>query len=142
MLDCHVMPLWRMACAAAGKRPDINPFSMVERISRNWDMAVRRDDPGDRLVLTTDMPLEEIGESLDAILCEVRATLEDVPPGSYGRPQVNHVGQPVTAREVTSGGTWMVPRPGGALPAFAGMDSEMIAGLITEHGPEGSRHTG
>ena len=32
--------------------------------------------------------------------------------------------------------------PGGALPAFAGMDSEMIAGMIAEHGPEGSRHTG
>ena len=103
MLDCHVMPLWRMACAAAGERPDINPFSMVERISRKWDMAVRRDDPGDRLVLTTDMPLEEIGESLDAICCEVRATLEDVPPRSYGRLQVDDTGQPVTAREITSG---------------------------------------
>ena len=142
MLDRHVMPLWRTACAAAGKRPDINPFSMVERMSRNWDIAVRRDDPGDRLVLATDMQLEEIGEGLDAICCEARATLEDVPPGSYGRLQVEDAGQPVTAREITSGGTWMVPRRGGALPAFAGMDSEMIAGLIAEHGRDGSRYTG
>ena len=33
-------------------------------------------------------------------------------------------------------------RPGDALPAFAGMDSEMIAGLIAEYGPEGNRYTG
>ncbi len=142
MLDRHVMPLWRMACAAAGKRPDINPFSMVERMSRNWDMAVRRDDPGDRLVMTTDVALEEIGDDLDAIFCEVRVTLEDVPPESYGRLQVDDVGQPLLGREITSGGSWKAPRPGGALPAFAGMDSEMIAGLIAEYGPEGSRYTG
>ena len=142
MLDRHVMPLWRMACAAAGKRTDINPFSIVERMSRNWDIAVKRNDPRDRLDLTTDCTLEEVGNGLDAICFEVRTLLEDAPPVSYGRLQVNDAGSPVTSREILSGGTWMAPRPGGALPAFAGMDSEMIAGLIAEYGPEGSRYTG
>ena len=36
----------------------------------------------------------------------------------------------------------MEPVPGGAPPAFAGMNSEMIFGLTAKHGPEGSRYTG
>ncbi len=142
MLDRHVMPLWRIVCAAAGKRTDLNPFSIVERMSRNWDIAVRRNDPSDRLDLTTDFTLEEVGEGLDAVCFEVRTVLDDVPPVGYGRLQVDDADHPVTAREVSSGGTWMAPRPGGALPAFASMDSEMIAGLIAEYGLEGSRYTG
>ncbi len=142
MLDRHVMPLWRMVCAAAGKRPDINPFSMVERISRNWDAAARKDAPGDRLVTTTEVSLSEIGDSLDSMLFEVRRILDDIPPKSLGRLQVDESGQPVLDREITTGGRWKAPMPGGALPAFPGMDSEMIAGLIAEYGPEGSRYTG
>ena len=68
--------------------------------------------------------------------------LVDVPPVSYGRLQVDGAGHPVTARKISSGGIWMATKPGGALPAFAGIDSEMIAGLAAEHGPLGSRHTG
>ena len=71
-----------------------------------------------------------------------RLILRDVDPECYGRLQVDDSGQPVTDWEITNVGTWKAPRFGGALPAFPGMDSEMIAGLIAEYGPEGSRYTG
>ncbi|MDE0303422.1 MAG: hypothetical protein OXI87_00850 [Albidovulum sp.] len=142
MLDRHVMPLWRMACAAPGKETDLNPFSLLEDASFNWSVTVRRDSPGDQLMLTTEVSLEEIGEGLRKAMREARLVLRDVGPECYGRLQVDESGQPVTIREIANGGTWKAPMPGGALPAFAGMDSEMIAGLIAEYGPEGSRYTG
>ena len=142
MLDRHVMPLWRMACAVPGKRPDLNPFSLIERMSHNWDMAVRRNAADDRLVLTEELSLEEIGQGLFASLAEARLKLPDAPPESYGRLQVDGGGQPVVDREFSSGGTWKAPRRGGALPSFEEIDSEMIAGLIAEYGLDGSRHTG
>ena len=142
MLDRHVMPLWRMACAVPGKRPDLNPFSLVERMSRNWDLAVRRNAADDRLVLTDELSLEEIGAGLFASLEEARMKLQDAPPESYGRLEVDGNGHPAVDRGITSGGKWKAPRPGGALPSFEGIDSEMIAGLIAQYGLEGSRHTG
>ena len=142
MLDRHVMPLWRMACAAPGKETDLNPFSLIEDASFNWSVTVRRDNPGDQMTLTTEVSLEEIGEGLRKAMREARLILRDVDPECYGRLQVGDAGQPLLSREITNGGTWKAPRPGGALPAFAGMDSEMIAGLIAEYGPEGSRYTG
>ena len=48
----------------------------------------------------------------------------------------------MTGRESEKGGRWVAPHRGGALPAFEGIDGEMIAGLISEYGPDGSRHTG
>ncbi len=141
MLDRHVMPLWRMACAAPGKAPDLSPFSLIERASLNWSVTVRRDNPDDPMTLTTDISLEKIGTGLHLAMREARLTLPDVGPECYGRLQTGDAGQPVLSREITSGGSWKAPGPGGALPAFAGMDSEMIAGLIAEYGPEGSRYT-
>ena len=142
MLDRHVIPLWRMACGVPGKDLRRNPFSLVEDMSFNWSMAARKDDGADRLLLTAGISIERIDRELQFAMREARQVLQDVRPEHYGRLEVNDAGQPVTAREITSGGTWIAPMPGGALPAFAGMDSEMIAGLIAEHGPEGSRHTG
>lgn len=142
MLDRHVIPLWRMACGAPGKDTDLNPFSVIERISFNWSITVRRDDPADQLILTVDVPPEEIGRNLRNAMRDARLVLPDVPPEHYGRLQIDEGGQPVVARELTQGGVWKAPKPGGALPAFAGFDSEMIAGLIAEYGPEGSRYTG
>ena len=142
MLDRHVMPLWRMVCGAPGKETDLNPFSTIEHISYNWSMTVRRDDPADQLMLTIDVPLEEIGSGLRNAMREARLVLPDVQPEHYGRLQVDEAGNPVATREITPGGTWKAPVPGGALPAFAGADSEMIAGLIAEYGLEGSRYTG
>lgn len=142
MLDRHVMPLWRMACGAPGKETDLNPFSAIEDISFNWSRTVRRDDPADQLTLTADVPLEEIGRGLRNAMREARLVLPDVQPEHYGRLQVDEAGRPVAAREITPGGTWKAPELGGALPAIAGADSEMIAGLIAEYGPEGSRFTG
>ncbi len=92
----------------------------------------------DRLQLTAGISLERIDRELQLAMREARLVLQDVRPEHYGHLEVNDAGQPVTSREIKSGGTWIVPMPGGALPGFAGMDSEMIA----EHGPEGSRHTG
>ena len=142
MLDRHVMPLWRMACGAPGKDADLNPFSVIERISFNWSMTVGRNDPSDWLVLTVDVPLEEIGNGLRDAMQDARLVLPDVQPEHYGRLQIDEGGRPVVAREITQSGAWKAPKPGGALPAFAGVDSEMIAGLIAEYGPEGSRYTG
>ena len=48
----------------------------------------------------------------------------------------------MTCRKIVSGGNWVDPKVGGAMPSFAGTDSEMIAELIAEYGPEGSRYTG
>ena len=142
MLDRHVMPLWRMACGAPGKDTDLNPFSVIERISFNWSITARRNDPSDWLVLTVDVPLEEIGGDLRNAMRDARLVLPDVQPEHYGRLQIDEAGRPVVAREITQGGAWKAPEPGGALPAFADADSEMIAGLIAEYGPEGSRYTG
>ena len=103
---------------------------------------VRTDNPADQLALTAEVSLEKIGGGLRKAMREARLNLRDVGPECYGRLQVDEAGQPLLSREITSGGSWKAPGPGGALPAFAGMDSEMIAGLIAEYGPEGSRYTG
>ncbi|MCY3880170.1 MAG: hypothetical protein OXF74_13445 [Rhodobacteraceae bacterium] len=119
MLDRHVMPLWRMACAAPGKDTALNPFSLVEDASFNWSMTARRIDPGDRLDLTAEISLQEVGEGLRTAMREARLILRDVEPECYGRLQVDNSGQPLLNRETTSGGIWRVPQPGGSLPAFA-----------------------
>ena len=142
MLNRHVIPLWRMACGVPGKDVALNPFSVIERISFNWCRAVQKDDQVGKLLLTADVPLEEVGGGLRDAMDEARLVLSDVQPEHYGRLQVGEGGQPVVAREIAQGGVWKALKPGGVLPAFAGIDSEMIAGLIAEYGPEGSRCTG
>ncbi len=131
-----------MACAAPGKETDLNPFSLIEDASFSWSMMVRTDNPAGQLALTAEVSLEKIGGGLRKAMREARLNLRDVGPECYGRLQVDEAGQPLLSREFTSGGSWKAPGPGGALPAFAGMDCEMIAGLIAEYGPEGSRYTG
>ena len=84
MLDKHVLPLWRMACGARGKGPDFSPFSHIERISRNWYFAAQRADRIDRLVLTLDFSLQELGTDLRNSIDEALFTLNDVPPECYG----------------------------------------------------------
>lgn len=142
MLDRHVMPLWRMACAAPGKDTDLNPFSLIEDASFNWSRTVRRDDPADRLTMTAEVSLQEIGEGLRRAMREARLHLPDVRPEHYGRLQVDAEGRPVVNREIVAGERWKAPELGGALPTFDGIDSEMIAGLIAQCGLEGSRYTG
>ena len=142
MLDRHVMPLWRIACAAPGKDAGLNPFSLIEDAALNWSAAMRNDGPAGRPKLTTDISLAEVGAGLRRAMREARLILPELGPECYGRLQVDDSGQPLRGREPAAGGAWKPPMPGGALPAFAGMDSEMIAGLIAEHGLEGSRHTG
>ena len=89
-----------------------------------------------------EVPLRDnMADVIDSIL-QARLVLRYVEPGCCGRLEVDDAGQPVIGREFTSRGNWKAPGPGGALPAFAGMDSEMIAGLTAELGPEGSRCTG
>ena len=60
----------------------------------------------------------------------------------YRRLEVDDAGQPVVSREFKPPGICKAPGPGGALPAFVGMDSGMIAGLIGEYGPEGNQYRG
>ena len=142
MLDRHVMPLWRMACAAPGKDTDLNPFSLIEDASFNWSRTVRRDNPADRLTMTAELSLEEIGKGLRKAMREARLILPDIRPEHYGRLQIDAKGRPVVSREIVTGERWKAPELGGALPTFDGIDSEMIAGLIAQFGLEGSRYTG
>ena len=73
--------------------------------------------------------------------CELGLEQEFIEP-RVGRLHVAEPDQPALVRKITSGGNWRTPGPGGELPAFAGIDREMIAGLIAECRPEGSRYTG
>ena len=128
MLDCHVVPLWRMACAAPGKHSLVNPFSLIEDISRNWHFTSRRKDPGDDLLLTTETPLEEVWTNLNDRIHEARVALRSVEPECYGRLEVDTRKRPVLTREVTSGGHWVAPLLGGGMPSFEGIDREVTSG--------------
>ena len=139
MLDRHVIPLWRMACAVPGKDPDFSPFSVVEEASRNWHFAKGRDD--DRVEVVIDVSIDRMGPDLRNSFYEARSILREIDPSHYGRLQVDADGHAVASRHLVAGGTWITPRRGGALPSFEGIDSEMIAGLIEEYGREGSRYT-
>ncbi len=137
LLDRHVLPLWRMACAAPGKNTDVNPFSLIKAISYNWSMTVRSNDLEDPILLSMGMNLEGVGTGLRQAIREAQLCLPDVRPEHYGRLQFDQDGNPVTDRNIIPFGTWQAPRPGGALPTFEGTDSEMIAGLISEYGLQG-----
>ncbi|MCY4100702.1 MAG: hypothetical protein OXF46_07250 [Rhodobacteraceae bacterium] len=50
MLDRHVMPLWRMACAAGSKSIDFGPLALVERISFNYLLATTKNKNPSQLV--------------------------------------------------------------------------------------------
>ena len=141
MLDRFVMPLWRMACAAPGKDTRINPFSLIEQMSRNWSMAGRRESM-DELTLTTELSIGEVGVAVNLAFRETLTRLNDVPAEYFGRLEIYAGGEAVTGPDSVPGSTWMLPRMGGALPSFTGIDDEMTAGLIAEFGPEGSRFTG
>ncbi len=140
MLDQHVMPLWRLAGAAPGKDPIFSPLSLIEAISRNWHFA--RSQTQERVDLTISVSIEEFGPALLESIHMARVTLHRMRPEVSGRLQVDESGRPVVNRELVDGGRWITPRPGGALPSFDGIDSEMIAGLVAEYGPEGSNLTG
>ena len=139
MLDRHVIPLWRMACAVPGKQPALNPFSLIENISRNWNFAAGSGAPADGLLLTRELSLEEVGSGLNDSIHEARIVLRGVDPECFGRLEVDAQREPVLTRTVTSGGHWATPQPGGGMPSFEGVDSEMIARLIEEYGLEGSQ---
>jgi len=139
MLDRHVIPLWRIICAAPGKDSDFSPQSLLEEISRNWHFARARDEVS--YDATFDISLEEMGGGLRASIREARQVFDVLPENSYGRLQVASDGLAAVSRAVEPVGSWVAPLPGGCMPSFQGIDREMIAGLIAEYGPEGSRHT-
>ena len=99
------------------------------------------DDSDDRLLLTANSSLEVFGSGLQQTIGEARLALPDVLPEHYGKLQFGQTGRSITCRNIVEGGTRQAPRPGGALPAFGGIDSEMIAGLIDEYGFEGCDNT-
>lgn len=144
MLDRHVMPLWRMACAATGKSPLGAPLALIEAVSRNLPVAVARDMHEAQVLTTADLPDGEPTQGLRAAIDEAREILPRLPAACLGRLQLDGKGRAVTSREPVPMGedSWVSPEPGGALPAPAGTDDEMIANLIAEYGPEGSRYTG
>ena len=139
MLDRHVIPLWRIVCAAPGKDPDFSPQSLLEEISRNWHFARARDEASYHA--TFDISLEEMGTGFRASIREAHTVLDVLPEGRYGRLQIAADGLAEVSRADEPGGGWFAPQPGGCMPSFDGVDSEMIAGLIAEYGPEGSRYT-
>ena len=144
MLDRHVMPLWRMACAASGKFPDEGPLSLVELIARNRIPAFTRKTGQSRVITTVEMPEGEPTAGLRAAINEAREILPCLPGERLGKLQMNSAGRPVLDRKpVPVGqGSWVSPKWGGAMPSLEDIDREMIARLIAEYGPEGSRHTG
>ncbi len=138
LLDTHVMPLWRMACAAAGKFPNESPLSLVDLMSFNMRLAMVQDDTP--LVLTRDVPEARIAGGLTRSMQEARETLGRLTAAFMDRLQVDGDGLPVTEAGTVEAGRWIPPVRGGAMPSFAGMDGEMIEGLVAEYGVEGSRH--
>ncbi|MXW87452.1 MAG: hypothetical protein F4103_10025 [Boseongicola sp. SB0673_bin_14] len=144
MLDRHVMPLWRMACAASGKSPDEGPLSLVETIARNRVPAFTRATARSRVLTTVEMPDGEPVTGLRAAMDQAREILPHLPAENLGRLQLDSRGMPVLdPNPVPTGeGSWASPKLGGAMPSFEGMDGEMIENLIAEYGAEGSRHTG
>ena len=138
MLDRHVIPLWRIVCAAPGKDPEFSPLSLVEAIARNWHFArTRTAHPYEATFNISD---DDMAVSLRDSLNEARMILEELPAGHQGFLQVAANAQPVLSRDTERSGDWIAPSPGGCMPSFKGDDSEMIAGLIAEFGPDGSRH--
>ena len=144
MLDRHVMPLWRMACAASGKFPDEGPLSLVETIARNRIPAFTRKTGQSRVITTIEMPEGEPTAGLRAAIDEAREILPCLPGERLGKLRLDSAGQPVLDPEPvpTDQGSWVLPKWGGAMPSFENIDQEMIARLVAEYGPEGSRHTG
>ena len=111
MPDRHVMPLWRMACAAPGKDWDFSPFSLVENISRNRRFA---SDQSDKIrEFTFEIPLRDIMADVIGSIRQARLIPRNVEPDCHGRLEVDDAGQPVVSRDFTSRGTWKAPRPGG-----------------------------
>ena len=141
MLDRHVIPLWRMANAASGKFSQKGPVSLLERMSFNLSIVESR-ARDDHLTLTMEMPEGEPVAGLVDSIREAMLVLPDIAGDHLGKLQLNDVGCPVTCRKPIQSGNWIEPQLGGAMPSFDGMDSEMIADLIREYGPEGSRYTG
>ncbi len=139
MLDRHVIPLWRIVCAAPGKDPDFSPQSLLEDISRNWHFARARDEGS--YDVTVDVSPEEMGAGLRASIREARFVLDILPEDRYGHLQIGSDGLVAVSKEPMPGGRWIAPQPGGCMPSFDGIDHEMIARLIAEYGPEGSRYT-
>ena len=88
MLDRHVLPLWRILCAAPGKDLDFNPLSMIERMLFNWHIAKARD--ADEYLATIDRSPESMGLSLLHSLRDASGILKDMPEEHYGRLQVRH----------------------------------------------------
>lgn len=144
MLDRHVMPLWRMACAASGKFPQEAPLSLVEMISRNLVPAVARDTYEAKILTTADLPEGEPAAGLRAAIDKAREILPRMPGERLGKLQLDRRSQPMLSLEPveTREDSWIRPRPGGAMPAIEGMDGEMIAALVAEYGEHGSRYTG
>ena len=58
MLDRHVMPLWRIACAAPGKDAGLNPFSLIEDAALNWSDGV--DAPSKRRHIAPEKTPDEL----------------------------------------------------------------------------------
>ena len=141
MLDRFVMPLWRITCAAPGKYPRRNPFSLLEHISKNYSFTMQMPEQSGRVLVTDNHALDDMYSGMHGIINEALLTLRKIPPECYGRLQVDGDGQPMLSREPAFGGRWTAPRTGGCMPSFEGIDSEMIAGLIEEFGPEGSKFT-
>ena len=140
MIDKHVIPLWRVACAAPGKDTKFNPFSLVEKIARNFHMA--RTDQVQQFTVTNEFSTEAMFHGLMDSIDEARTVLPKVRPEHYGRLELKAHDQPELSRQITNGKRWAAPDLGGSLPSFEGVDSEMIDRLISEYGHGGSRYTG
>ena len=136
MLDKHVMPLWRMACAASSKSEEISPLAIVERIARNRQPAFTRQVQQSELLTTIEVSTSEVTENLMDAMDLARDILFRLPGHCLGKLQIASSGHPVLSREPVAGGedSWIRPQPGGTLPTLAGADEAMVNALIAEYG--------
>ena len=143
MLDRHVMPLWRMACAAGSKSLDFGPLALVERISFNYLLATTKNKNPSTVIRTTEILKGESTEGLFAAIDKARLILPRFPELWLGKLQLNNKGQPILDKDLvaTEGESWILPELGGALPTFEGIDDQMVAALIAEYGEEDNQPT-
>ena len=128
LLDTHVMPLWRMACAASGKFPNESRLSRVDLTFFNMHLAMVQDDTP--MILTRDVSEAVITSGLTKSMQEARETMGRLGTGFMDRLQVDGDDLPVTESRLVETGRWISPVRGGAMPSFDGMDGEMIKSLV------------
>lgn len=106
------------------KAPDEGPLSLVEAIARDRVPAFTRKTARARVLTTVEMPDGEPTTGLRAAMDKARKILPHLPAENLGRLQLDSRGRPVPDpnRDPTGEGSLVVPKLGGAMLSFEGLD--------------------